>query len=107
MRNTGGVTLHTIEINNGDAGTNCSSNSDLDIDAEINCWLTKQAFQNDYDAGELTNVQVGVSAVKCAGPGQLGGVPSKTAVVPLNKTAGLNVDASVSPTSIAQAGKFC
>jgi hypothetical protein len=107
MRNTGGVTLHTIEINNADASTNCSSSSDLAVDGEINCWLTKQAIQDDYDAGQLTNVQVAVSGVTFAGrPAELGGVPSKTVTIPLNNTAGLNVDASVLPTSIAEAGEL-
>lgn len=107
MRNTGGVTLHTVEINNGDASTNCSTTSDLDIDAEIDCVLTKQAIQDDYDAGQLLNVPVAVSAVTFAGrPGQLGGVPSTAATIPLNDTAGLDVQASVLPTSIAAAGEF-
>lgn len=106
MRNSGGVTLLTLTINNGDAAsTNCSTTTNLDVDAEVDCWLTQQAFQEDYDAGVLQNVQVAVSAATSAGrPSELGGVPSKTVTVPLNNTAGLNVDAVVSPTSIAAAG---
>jgi hypothetical protein len=106
MRNSGGVTLHTLTINNGDASTNCTTTTDLDVDAEVNCWLTKQAIQEDYDAGTLLNVQVAVTASTFAGrPSELGGTPTKTVTVPLNNTAGLNVDAVVSPTSIAAAGK--
>jgi hypothetical protein len=106
MRNTGGITLHTLTINNGDLSTNCSTTTDLDVDAEVNCWLTKQAIQEDYDAGTLLNVQVAVTASTFAGrPSELGGTPTKTVTVPLNNTAGLNVDAVVSPTSIAAAGK--
>lgn len=106
LRNSGGVTLYTITVNNGNLySTNCST-VDMAVDEEFDCWVTNTAFQEDFDAGKLSNVEVTVAASTFAGrtPAVLGGSHSKKVEVPLNDTAGMNVDATVSPTGIASAG---
>jgi hypothetical protein len=101
IKNTGDVTLTLVSVT--PAANNCSAAS-LAVGEEIDCEITKVANQDNYDAGSVVVTADLVATATGYNP-TIGGNSNVSPSIGLNKTAGLDVAATVDTASVSANGK--
>lgn len=101
IRNTGDVTLTTVSVT--EPVNTCSATS-LDVGGEMNCTITTAANQDNYDAGSVT-VNANLVATPRGYISTIGGNSYVSPSIGLNKTAGLDVAATVDIGSVSKNGE--
>jgi hypothetical protein len=98
IRNTGNVTLTTVSVTQPTNNNNCTTAS-LAVSGEIDCEVTTAANQDNYDAGSVL-VNADLIATARGYILTISGTSTVSPSIGLNKTAGLDVAATVNIASV-------